>query len=338
MGVKLGDLAVAKRTDLRLLSGKVVAVDALNALYQFLSTIRQRDGTPLMTSRGKITSVHSGVFYRTARLLGYGMTPIYVFDGEPPRFKRETIEKREEERKRAREKWEEALTSGRIEEARKYARSALFITPSMMEDAKKLLGYMGLPTVQAPSEGEAQAAHMVRRGDAWATISQDYDSLLFGAPQVVRNLTLSERRKVPGQDRYVKVYPERIDLEETLASLGISRGQLVMIGILIGTDYNPGGVRGIGGKKALKLVKEHRSPEKLFSLVDWRFEIDPIEIYDLFMDPPTTDSYEAARTAVSKDELYDFMVRENEFSPKRVEKAIERLEAHGKERGLEGWL
>ncbi|MDK2464494.1 MAG: flap structure-specific endonuclease, partial [Candidatus Korarchaeota archaeon] len=231
MGVKLGDIVVGREVDLKDLGGRRLALDAYNALYQFLAKVRQPDGTPLMTSRGEITSVHSGIFYRTANLLSLGITPVYVFDGEPPEFKRRELEERAARREEAREKWAEAAERGDVEEMRKYAQAALELTDEMVEDAKRILELMGVPWVQAPSEGEAQAAHMAARGDVWAAASQDYDSLLFGSPRLVRNVTITGKRYYRKRPGYYRLEPELIVLEELLSSLGITREQLVDMAI-----------------------------------------------------------------------------------------------------------
>ncbi|HEY9247084.1 MAG TPA: flap structure-specific endonuclease, partial [Candidatus Methanoperedens sp.] len=188
MGVDLGDLFEKKEIEISELKGKVIAIDAFNALYQFLSIIRQRDGTPLMDSHGEITSHLSGFLYRTTNLVEEGIKPVFVFDGEPPSFKAATIEERKKIRALAMEKWEEAKALG-SEDVLKFAQASSQIKGNMIEDAKRLLGFMGFPVVQAPSEGEAQASFMVQNNDAYAVGSQDYDALLFGAPVVVRNLT-----------------------------------------------------------------------------------------------------------------------------------------------------
>ncbi len=341
MGVKIGEL-IERRVELKLsdLSGRKIALDAFNAMYQFLAKVRQPDGTPLMTSRGEITSVHSGMFYRTANLLKEGIIPIYVFDGEKPVFKSRAIEERARAREEAEVKWKEALEEGDIEEARKYAQAALNLTEEMVEDCKTILRLMGLPVVQAPSEGEAQAAYMASKGDVWAAASQDYDSLLFGAPRLVRNLAITGRRKLPGKDAYVDVNPELIELEDLLRSNGITREQLIMIGILVGTDYNLGGVKGIGVRRALELVKRY-GPEDLFSKVPWDFEFDPLSIYEFFLNPPKSDNYETALSKPRSNELLKFMVEEHEFSEERVRKVILEIEeayrtfAGG---GLESWF
>ncbi len=342
MGVKIGDLII-KKVELRLkdLSGRRLALDAFNAMYQFLAKIRQPDGTPLMTSRGEITSVHSGIFYRTANLLKEGIIPVYVFDGEPPEFKAETVEERIRAREEAGERWKEALQKGDLEEARKYAQAALMVTDEMVEDAKQILRLMGVPVVQALSEGEAQAAHMAAKGDVWAAASQDYDSLLFGAPKLVRNVTITGKRKLPGKNIYIDVHPELIELKDVLNAHGITREQLILIGILVGTDYNPGGVRGIGVKRALELVKRFPKPEILFSKVNWEFDVDPQSILEFFLNPPTTDDYDINLRRPDREGLLKFMVEEHEFSEDRVRKVIDEVEEAYKMLaggGLEAWF
>src|SRR3972149_1948150 len=160
MGVQLSGLLKPNAIELKDLSGKRIAIDAYNALYQFLSIIRQPTGEPLMDRDGNITSHLSGLLYRNANLLEHGILPSYVFDGKPPSFKKGVVEGRIEVRKKSEEMWKEALEKGEIEKARIYAQGSSKITKDMLEDAKRLLEYMGIPFVQAPSEGEAQAAYM----------------------------------------------------------------------------------------------------------------------------------------------------------------------------------
>lgn len=321
MGVDLGDLFERRKVELEDLLGQRVAIDAYNTLYQFLSIIRQRDGTPLKDSRGNVTSHLSGILYRTTNLLEAGVRPIYVFDGEPPDFKAETIETRREARREAEKRWEAAETE---EEARRWAQASARLTTQMAGESKQLILAMGLPVVQAPGEGEAQAAHMVQRGDADMAGSQDYDSLLFGAPRVVRNLTVTGRRKLPGKNVYVNVTPEIIELERALDQHEITRRQLVEIGILVGTDYNEG-VKGVGPKTALKLIKEHGGLQGALRDIDE--EIPNYQaIREYFLSPPTTDDYEVRWRAPDPDEVTEILVGEHDFSHDRVEKALARVE------------
>ena len=348
MGVNIREIipAEAVRTlnldDLRF---RVVAIDGYNALYQFLAAIRQPDGTPLMDSRGRVTSHLSGLFYRTINLAEHGVKPVYVFDGKPPEMKRGEIERRRRIREEAARKYREAAAAGRVEEAKRYAQMSSSLTSDMVGEAKRLLEAMGIPYVEAPAEGEAQAAYMARRGDAWAAASQDYDSLLFGSPRLVRNLTISGRRKLPRKNVYVEVKPELVELDKLLKSLGITREQLIVIGILVGTDYNPDGVKGIGPKTALKMVKAHRDPVKLLeSLPRTEFPVDPLEIYRYFLNPPVTSSYRLEWRPPDEERVYRILVEEHDFNPERVRNALSRLRRayneffRGRQMGLDAWL
>ncbi len=336
MGVDLGDLFDRKEIELSDLKGKVIAIDAYNTLYQFLSIIRQRDGTPLIDSHGEITSHLSGFLYRTTNLVEEGIKPVFVFDGAPPQFKNSTIEERKKIRTEAFERWKEAKAAG-SEDAFKHAQASSHIKGNMIEDSKLLLGFMGIPVVQAPSEGEAQAAFMVQNKDAYAAGSQDYDALLFGASIVVRNLAVSGKRRHP-KGAYVEAKPEIIELEKRLIGLGISREQLIDIALLVGTDYNEG-VKGIGPKKALKLVKKHGRIE--CALEELNADIKNLEeLRALFMHPEVTSDYGLEWKKPDAQAIKKFLCEEHDFSEERVSKAVERLlEASGKtQQTLEKWF
>ena len=238
----------------------IAAVDANNALYQFLSIIRQPDGTPLMDKHGRVTSHLSGILFRVSNFMQKGIKPVFVFDGKPAVLKQETVDGRRKIRAEAGEKWKEAIERGDEAEAYKQARSSSRVDTTIIETSKELLRLMGLPTIQAPGEGEAQASYMAAKGDARYVISQDYDTLLFGAPTLVRNLTVSGKRKIRG--RQITVNPERIVLADTLAGLHLTREQLIEIGILVGTDFNPG-IEGVGAKTGLKIVQKGEFCTKL---------------------------------------------------------------------------
>ncbi len=330
MGVNLKEIipnsAIRVVNDLKELAGKTVAIDAYNALYQFLSAIRQPDGTPLMDSKGRITSHLSGLFYRTINLVEAGIKPVYVFDGKAPEIKAAEIIKRRSMKTEAERKYLEAVSRGDIEEMRKYAQATSKLTSDMIESSKRLLTYMGIPWIQAPSEGEAQAAYLVIKGDAWATVSQDYDSLLFGSIRLVRNLTISGKRKLPGKDVYVELRPEIIDLNKLLSSLGLSREQLIDLAIVIGTDYNPDGIKGIGPKTALNLVKSYKSIERIAKAIPGaKFPVDPLKIRDFFLNPPVTDNYEIKWSKPDINGVIKLLVDEYDFSYERVKNNLDRL-------------
>src|SRR5574341_228441 len=274
MGLDLKPLVVREKTNLESFASKVIAIDAYNAIYQFLAIIRGPDGLPLNDSRGRITSHISGLFYRNINFLSLGIKPVYVFDGRPPSLKSAEIERRKQIKKDATIKYEKAITEGKYEEAKKYAQQTSVLRDDMVEDSKHLLSLFRIPYIQAPSEGEATAANLTITGQAYASASQDFDSLLFGAKKLVRNFTNSGRRKLPNRNTTIEIEPEIIDLEKTLTDLGISREQLVDIGILIGTDFNPNGFERIGPKTALKAIKEYGKLENVPQIQEKLEEIE----------------------------------------------------------------
>ncbi|ABU81873.1 flap endonuclease-1 [Ignicoccus hospitalis] len=320
-----------KTLELKSLSNKSVALDAYNTLYQFLAAIRGEDGRPLMDSKGRVTSHLSGLFYRTINMLENGIKVAYVFDGAPPKLKTREIERRQKLKQEAEKKYEEAVRRGDVEEARKYAQMSAKLTKEMVEEAKRLLEAMGVPWVQAPSEGEAQAAYMAAKGDVWASASQDYDSLLFGSPRLVRNLAVSGRRKLPNKNVYVEVKPEEITLKCVLEELGITREQLVAIAVLIGTDYTPG-VKGVGPKTALRYVKSYGDLERVLTALGVDDKELYLEAYNFFLNPQVTDDYELVWRRPDPQKIIEILVYEHDFNEERVRKAIERLMKAWKEK------
>jgi flap endonuclease-1 len=310
----------------------IAAVDANNALYQFLSIIRQPDGTPLMDKRGRVTSHLSGILFRVSNFMQKGIKPVFVFDGKPAALKQETVDGRRKIRAAAGEKWKEAIERGDEAEAYKQARSSSRVDTAIIETSKELLRLMGLPTIQAPGEGEAQASYMAVKGDARYVVSQDYDTLLFGAPELVRNLTVSGKRKIRG--RQVTVNPERLILAQVLDGLRLTREQLIEIGILIGTDFNPG-IEGIGPKTGLRIVQRGEFAAKIQEKLPG---FDPAPVMDLFLHPDVTDEYTLAWSCPDIAGIKKMLCGEYDFSEERVEKAMENFCVKAGQKTLESWF
>ncbi|MBI4146475.1 flap endonuclease-1 [Candidatus Woesearchaeota archaeon] len=322
MGVNLRELLVRKPISLEQLSGRTLVVDGNNMLYQFLSTIRQRDGSLFTDHNGRVTSHLIGLFSRVTNLMQKGIKLAFVFDGKVPELKHRELARRAEIKQEAEKKYQAALAAADQESMQKFAARTSRLTKDMIAEARQLLSLLGLPSIIAPSEGEAQAAYMVKKGSAWAVASQDYDSLLFGAPRLVQNLSIEGRRKLPGKLAYGRVEPLLVELEENLKVLGISREQLFWLAVLVGTDYAPGGVKGIGPKKGLSLVKQCSSAEQVFAGKD----LDGVgwqEVLDVFQSMPVSDDYSLVWKPVDRQALFDFLVKEHDFSQDRVEKVID---------------
>ncbi len=338
MGVNLTPIIEKRVVTLEDLRGGSFAVDGFVVLHQFLALVRARDGQPLMDARGRTTSHLVGLAFRTTRLIAdYGMKLAFVFDGRPPQLKRAEIEKRREIRAKFEEEYREAVAAGDYKTAMSKAVMTGRLTSEGVADAKRLLDLLGIPWVQAPSEGEAQAAYMAARGDVWASNSQDYDSLLFGAPRLVRYITIQGEEWLPSKGRARKLQPEIIELENLLGVLQLSREQLIDLGILVGTDFNRG-IRGIGPKTALKLLRKHGRLEQLPTEIREQLPGEVEAIRDLYLHPPATDNYSLDEKPVQEEELIRFLCDERSFSRERVETVIARMRRARGQRSLKDWL
>jgi flap endonuclease-1 len=321
MGVDLSGIVEGQRVELKDFKEKVLAIDGHNTLYQFLATIRQGDGTLLTDSSGRITSHLSGIFYRVTKFLEMGIKPVFVFDGIPYPQKMRTIEARIAVREKAMDEWKKALEVGDLETAKSKAQQTSHLTKEMIQQAKKLLALLGVPCIDAPRDGEAQASFLVENGDADYSVSQDYDSLLFGTPRLVRNLAISGKRKLPKKKEYVEITPELIELEKFLTKYEITREQLVDIGILVGTDFNEG-VSGIGAKKALRLIKEYGSLEEVIRAKG--IEVPAYaDARKIFLEPEVNRNYQLEWHAPDVEGIVSMLCNEFEFSEERVRKSLE---------------
>lgn len=337
MGINLGDLVKGEEFELEALQGKIIGIDSFNVLYQFLSSIIGYDGSPLRDSSGRITSHLSGLLYRTTNLIEAGIKPAFIFDGKAHKLKQKTQQERRLIREDAEEKMLQAKKEGKMDEAKKYAQRAVRLTSEMVGESKKLVELMGLPVVQAPSEGEAQLAKMCSEGKIYATLSQDYDSLLFGSPILLKNVTISGKRKLPGRDVYYEIRPTMIKLENVMKELQIDRKKLIWLGILLGTDFSEK-FPNIGPKKAIKLVHEHNSFEDIIKETKFEPAFDYKEIEEIFMNPMYTEDYNLEFKEPDENGIMQFLCKERAFSEDRVKKVIEKISEKAKERGKQASL
>jgi flap endonuclease-1 len=332
MGVKINELVneVKRSITFENLFKKWIAIDAFNTIYQFLAIIRQKDGTPLKDFRGEVTSHLSGLFYRTINFLEHNIKPIYVFDGEPSFLKLDTIKARQKVKDEAKEKMIKAQDAEDFREAKKFAQLTSKLDKDMIEESKKLIDYMGIPIIQAASEGEAQIAYLVEKGDAWACASQDYDTLLFGGERLVRNFAISRSKKV--KDTTVTLDIEYVSLAKFLKNFEITREHLIEMGILIGTDFFPG-IKGIGQKTALDLIKKYNSIENMIKnkvvFGGQEIQIESVmveELKEIFLNPKIEKNYQSPKLkGINYEKLEELLIEQHNFSEKRINNALDRL-------------
>ena len=330
MGVNIKTLLTREKTKLESFSSKIIAIDAYNAIYQFLAIIRGPEGLHLTDSHGRVTSHLTGLLYRNINYLSMGIKPVYVFDGKPPSLKTAEIERRKLGKKEASIKYEKAKAKGDMESARKYAQQTTSMQDTMVEDSKRLLDLFGIPHIQARADGEATAAYLNKTGKADAVASQDFDCVLFGAKKLIRNFTNSGRRKIPNRNTYIDIEPEIINYQKNLELLGITGKQIVDIGILIGTDFNPDGFERIGPKTALKLVKEYGKLEEIPQIQEQLKQINYNQIRGIFLQADVLEVNKIEFKEIDYSGIIDYLTKERDFSQERVQASLNRLK-----RGLE---
>ena len=329
MGVNLTPIVVKETISLDRLAGRTLAVDASIELYQFLSIMRLPDGSPLSDGKGHVTSHLNGILFRSTRLISQHQARLmYVFDGKPPELKWREIEKRRAAKAKAEREYEAAVARGDRAAAWSKAVMTTRLTREMKEDAQRLLELLGIPWVQAPSEGEAQAAWFAKEGRAWAVSSKDYDALLFGTPRLARFVGVRGREFLPSKGVSRIVPPELIDLAAMLRTLGLTHRQLVEAAILVGTDFNEG-VHGVGPKTAVKLLREHGTLEELPAKVRDVLPANTDDVRAYFLAPEVDDKPDIHVGRLDLEGTIAFLCGERGFAEERVRSAIRRLESMG---------
>jgi flap endonuclease-1 len=305
-------------------AGSVVAVDAHNWLYRYLTTtVKWTNDAAYTTSAGEEVANLVGIVQGLPKFFDHDLTPVFVFDGGVTDLKDAEVSERREKRERAEERLAEAEERGdAIEAARLEARTQR-LTDTILETTRELLALLDVPTVDAPAEGEAQAAYMARRGDADYAGSEDYDTLLFGAPRTLRQLTS-------------KGQPELMDLDATLSRHDITLEQLIDVAILCGTDFNPG-VDGVGPKTALGAITEYGDLWAAVEAEGWQVP-NADRVRDLFRNPPVTDDY-AVDADIDPDvaAAREYVTETWEVDADEVERGFERIEASLVQTGLDRW-
>ena len=320
----LRSLAALSTCSFEEIAGSTVAVDAHNWLYRYLTTtVKWTNDAIYTTADGTEVANLIGVVQGLPKFFEHDLTPIFVFDGGVTELKDDEVAKRREQRERAEERLAEAEAAGDSIEAARLSARTVQLTETIQETTRDLLALLDVPYIDAPAEGEAQAAYMNKIGDADFVGSEDYDTLLFGAPRTLRELTS-------------KGDPELMELQATLDNHGLTYEQLVDVAMLCGTDFNEG-VSGIGPKTGVKLVKEHGD---LFGVLEARGEHIEFadRIRELFFDPPTTDDYEIdSDIDPDLDAARAYVTDQWEVDADEVERGFERIESAVVQTGLDRW-
>ena len=329
MGCNLRDLAEAENTTMDSMRGKVVGIDSFLLAFQFLTTIRDRsptgDGGPLRANNGKVVAHLMGFLSRATLMLSKGIKPVFIFDGKHPELKKDEMDARREKREQAEIEWKAALEAGDYATAQKMAQRCVKYTPEMVEESIELLNLLGIPAFRAKAEGEAQAAVMAANGQLDAVATQDWDALLYGAPVVIRNFTTDGSKRM---GRVVRA--QKIELDQILGDNSLSRDELIDLAIMIGTDFHPG-IKGIGPKTGLKLIKQYSTIEAICAEKDKELPQRLDEIREIFRNHPVNEisNEDLIQGPVDVEGLKKFLIDDRQFSQKRFDNAMKLLEEAG---------
>jgi len=319
----IGDYAASaiKENEMKNYFGRKIAIDASMCMYQFLIAVRQ-EGNNLTNEDGETTSHLMGMFYRTIRLMENGIKPVYVFDGKPPELKGHELSKRQERRADAQEGLEKATEAGDAENVEKFSRRLVRVTKEHGEECQKLLSLMGVPWILAPCEAEAQCCALVKSGLVYAVGTEDMDALTLGTDVLLRHLTFSEARKMPIKEFHLK---------KVLEGLQLTQEQFIDLCILLGCDYCDT-IRGIGPKRAIDLIREHKSIDKIIEKIDkekysvpenWMYK----EARELFLKPDVKNPEEIELKWTEPDEegIVQFMCKDKGFNEERMRNGVKKI-------------
>jgi len=320
----LRDLAAIETVSFEDIAGSVVAVDAHNWLYRYLTTtVKWTSAEAYTTADGTEVANLIGAVQGLPKFFEHDLTPVFVFDGAVTDLKEAELDERREQRKRYESDLEAARERGdEVAVARLESRTQR-LTDTIVETTRELLALLDVPVVNAPAEGEAQAAHMARQGSVDYAGTEDYDALLFGAPRTLRQLTSDGD-------------PELMDLDATLSAHDLTWEQLVDVAILCGTDFNEG-ISGVGPKTAVDFVHEHGDLPAVCEAEG--YHVDGADrVRQLFLDP-AVDGDVAFDTDIDPDveAARSFVVEEWEVDPEEVRRGFERIEAALVQTGLDEW-
>ena len=306
-------------TNLYKLSGKRVAIDASLFMYKMLINMRGPDKSYLTSKDGKVVSHITGIFYKTSNYLALNITPIYVFDGKPPKNKGDVIKNRQDKASNAKL----AMTNTELTEEQKnnLEKQTIRLTKQHVDDIKDLLDLMGVSYVQAHGEAEAYASEMCRQNMVDYVVPEDMDTLAFGAPRMIRTcLDKSIKRK-----DIISI----IHLDKILENFNLSYQEFVDLCILCGCDYCKNIPR-IGNKTAFNLIQQHRTIEELLKTIkivpnDYEYNYTSSRrLFTQYHDALNVEENKCT-SSLDLDALSHYLIDDCSISEKRVQSSLKKI-------------
>lgn len=332
MGVKLRDIISRNKIEISKLAGKVIAVDAPNIVMGLFNFARRNpDGSHagLILDRTQRPISHLyGLLYRINFYYSKNIFPIFCFDGLDSELKKIKTKDRLNDFRFTQKLYDSAYQSGDRQLVRQIAMLKEYLWPNIIKESKQLIGALGVPYMNSPASAESQCAQLVKDRIAHFSNSQDFDSLLFGCPRVIQNISKSLRRKVQGKWKYDKITPYSCNLQDNLKRLEIDQFQLVDMALLIGNDYFPG-IKKIGPKHALKFIKNHRNLEQVIKNEHKDYDFSSLthdimmKVRKIFLLPDVLTKYEdIAWNMPSEQQVNTLLCKEHFLNRERVQKNL----------------
>jgi len=234
-----------QETDISTLNGNTIAIDTSIFLYKFMYSGRFIDN--FMSQVGHFYS--------------HNITPIYIFDGAPPKEKQEILNQRKEQKEKMYCKLEEMMADIKAKkkagedvkklekEYQAMKRKCISISRDDIINLKNMFNIFNVPYIQADSEADLLCCELFKQKIVDACMSNDMDFLPSGCGKLVRNYNLSD---------VVSVY----DLDVILEKLNLNYEQFVDFCILCGCDYSPKIPR-LGAITAFNLIKQEQNIENI---------------------------------------------------------------------------
>ncbi len=331
MGVKITELLKYQDITFSDLEGKIIAVDASNILLSFLNFSPKNTDNIFIDKTQRVINHLYGLLYRIHFFYSIKVLPLFCFDGKISELKRIITKDQLNDYLFTKKMYRNAMKREDYASARQIAMSKEFLWSNVIEESKKLLSGLGVPYIESPSSAEAQCAYLVKNHHVDYMNSQDFDSLLFGSPYMIQNVSKSLKKKVRGRWTYQKIQPKLFNLEDCLIHMNINYFQFIDLALLLKTDYFHG-IKGIGPHKALKLIKLHGSIENLIKKEQKNYDFNALspsiikEVRKIFLFPDVIDPEAAFTwTAPIRLAVQRLLCKDHHLNTERVYKNLDKL-------------
>jgi flap endonuclease-1 len=228
--------------DIKKYNGAIFAIDCSILLYKFKYA-------------SKVENSHLvGIVNRIKYYISNGILPVFVFDGNPPDAKKNTIQKRHDNKEKLYVRIEELRSLENeaeneedkkilSDEIDKISSQIIRIKKSHITECKELLEKSGIPYCTAPDDAEKYCAFLQKNGLVDFTVTDDTDAITFGCDKIIKTSI----------NKIIE-----IDTNKVLQNFGMSTDMFVDFCILSGCDYSDT-IASIGPVTSFNIIKQYKS-------------------------------------------------------------------------------